>query len=86
VRWLRDLVREGRLGNVLGVSLRGTRPDDVWEGLLDAPYEFHADVANGATILTIPACEAAWNSGSDSHLMILHGGVALVCQENPRHG
>jgi len=58
VRWLRDLVREGRLGNVLGVSLRGSGPDDVWEGLLDAPYEFHADVANGATMLTIPAGHA----------------------------
>jgi hypothetical protein len=31
-------------------------------------------------------CESAPNNGSDSHLMILHGGVALVCQENPRHG
>jgi predicted dehydrogenase len=58
VRWLRDLVREGWLGNVLGVSLRGTGPDDVWKGLLDAPYEFHADVANGATMLTIPAGHA----------------------------
>src|SRR5688572_1878865 len=34
----------------------------------------------------LPRCVSAWNKGSDSHLMILHGGVALVCEENQRHG
>jgi hypothetical protein len=31
-------------------------------------------------------CQSARKRGSDSHLMILRGGVALVCQENQRHG
>jgi predicted dehydrogenase len=58
VRWLRDLARNGWLGKILGVSVRGTGPDDVWAGVLDEPYEFHADVANGATMLTIPTGHA----------------------------
>ena len=31
-------------------------------------------------------CVPAWNKGSDSDLMILHGGIALVSEENQRHG
>lgn len=58
MRWVRDLVAQGWFGKVLGISIRGTGPDDVWAGILDAWYEFHADVANGATMLSIPAAHA----------------------------
>jgi predicted dehydrogenase len=55
---VRDLVANGYVGKVLGTSIKGSAPHEVWDGVVDPPYEFHADPANGATMLSIPAGHA----------------------------
>lgn len=55
IRYVRDLVGDGFVGKLLGSSIRGSAPHEVWAGVLDRPYEFHAEPANGATLLSIPA-------------------------------
>jgi len=53
IRYLRDLVAQGYIGEPLSTSVRGYTPDGQWMGRFDPPYEFMAQKANGATFLTI---------------------------------
>lgn len=58
VRYARQLVREGYVGEVLGTTMQGCGPDDLWAGVLDPPYEVTADNSNGSTLLAIVAGHA----------------------------
>ncbi len=58
VRYVRDLIADGYVGRPLSTAIIGAAPHEVWAGVLDEPYESHADPANGATLLTIPAAHA----------------------------
>lgn len=58
VRYARQLVQDGYIGAVLGTSMRGCGPDDLWAGILDPPYEATAEKSNGATLLSIVAGHA----------------------------
>lgn len=46
------------MGTLLGTTMRGCGPDEVWAGRLDPALEFHADRTNGATLLSIVAGHA----------------------------
>jgi predicted dehydrogenase len=48
VRCVRDLVADGYLEKPLGTVIKAGAPHAVCAGVLDEPYEFHADPANGA--------------------------------------
>lgn len=52
VRFLRDLVRDGAIGEVLSTTLSGTGMR--WGATVDPHVEYLLDVANGGTLLTIP--------------------------------
>ena len=89
VRYLRDLVAEGYIGKLLGTRMAGTGPDEVWAGVLGPAYEFHADVTNGATLLSIPAGHALaqlrfalGELASVSSTLIARRGEALRVRDN----
>lgn len=91
VRYLRDLVAEGYVGELLGSSIKGCGPDDVWAGVLEPPFEFHADIANGATMLSIPAGHAlemlAYALGDFVHVsatLLARRGEALRVRDGAR--
>jgi hypothetical protein len=48
----------------------------------DSEFAFFAGLSIGSQ----PDPRSARKKGSDSHLLILRGGVALVSEENQRHG
>lgn len=84
VRHLRALVAGGYVGKLLGTSIRGCGPDEVWAGRLDAPFEFHGDVTSGATLLAIPAghaleqlCFALGEFASVSSTLVARRGEAV---------
>jgi predicted dehydrogenase len=52
IMYLRDLVAEGYIGEVLSTSLTGTGV--TWGGVIQQPNAYTLDVANGANLLTIP--------------------------------
>lgn len=53
VRFLRDLVRQGAIGRPLSTSIRAHPIEAMWYGHFDPPFEFMAESANGATMLSI---------------------------------
>jgi predicted dehydrogenase len=53
IRFLRDLVRQGAIGRPLSTSIRAHPTEATWYGLFDPPFEFMANSANGATMLSI---------------------------------
>lgn len=53
VRFLRDLVRQGAIGRPLSTSIRAHPTEATWYGHFDPPFEFMAESANGATMLSI---------------------------------
>lgn len=52
VRYVRDLVSEGFVGDVLSSTLVGSGMG--WGGVVDPPNAYTLDVSNGANMLTIP--------------------------------
>ena len=50
---LRDMIRQGAIGRPLSTSLRAHLDEDTWLGRFAPPYEFMANEANGATMLSI---------------------------------
>jgi predicted dehydrogenase len=52
VNYVRDLVADGYLGEVLSTTLVGSGL--AWGAFMDAPNAYTADRRNGATLLTIP--------------------------------
>jgi predicted dehydrogenase len=52
VAFVKDLVAQGFVGEVLSTSVIGTGMN--WGAYVDAPNAYTANVANGATVLTIP--------------------------------
>jgi predicted dehydrogenase len=55
---VRELLADGYVGKIIGTSMKGCAPHAVWDGVLEPSYEFHADPANGATMLSIPTGHA----------------------------
>jgi predicted dehydrogenase len=53
VRYLRDLIRQGGIGRPLSTSVRAHPSGDMWLGRFDPSFEYMADNANGATMLSI---------------------------------
>ncbi|VXB15567.1 Gfo/Idh/MocA family protein [Massilia sp. 9I] len=53
IRFLRDLVRQGVIGRPLSTSIRAHPTEATWYGHFDPPFEYMADSANGATMLSI---------------------------------
>jgi predicted dehydrogenase len=51
VRYLRDLIADGYVGEVLSVTVIGSGMN--WGSIIDAGNAYSADIANGATMLTI---------------------------------
>ncbi len=49
---VRDLIAEGYVGEVLSTTLVGSGMN--WGAVIDQPNAYTADIANGATLLTIP--------------------------------
>ncbi|MBC7807939.1 MAG: Gfo/Idh/MocA family oxidoreductase [Akkermansiaceae bacterium] len=89
VVYLRDLVADGYVGKILGTSIRGCGPDDVWTGRLDPHFEFHADKENGATLLTIAVghaleqlCYALGEFATVSSTLIARRGEAFRVRDN----
>lgn len=52
INYVRDLVREGYVGEVLSTTLIGSGMN--WGAVIDQPNAYTADRRNGATLLTIP--------------------------------
>lgn len=52
ISYVRDLVADGYVGDVLSSSVIGTGMN--WGGVMDAPNAYTADRRNGATMLSIP--------------------------------
>ena len=52
INYVRDLVRQGYVGEVLSTTLVGSGMN--WGAVIDQPNAYTADKANGATLLTIP--------------------------------
>src|SRR5262249_48024948 len=53
IRYLRDLIRQDVIGRPLSTSIRAHPTESMWVGRFDPPFEFMADTANGATLLSI---------------------------------
>jgi len=54
VRYVRDLVADGRVGRILGTRIVSACSDDLWVGRLAPEYESSADPDSGNTLLAIP--------------------------------
>lgn len=52
VNYVRDLIKQGYLGEVLSTTLIGSGMN--WGAVIDQPNAYTADIRNGATLLTIP--------------------------------
>lgn len=53
IRFLRELVRQGAIGRPLSTSIRAHPGEATWYGHFDPPFEFMAESANGANMLSI---------------------------------
>jgi predicted dehydrogenase len=53
IRFLRDLVRGGAIGRPLSTSIRAHLSEPMWLGQFDPQFEFMAESAHGATMLSI---------------------------------
>jgi predicted dehydrogenase len=53
VRYLRDLVRGGAIGQPLSTSIRAHPAEAMWRGHFDPQFEFMAKIEHGATLLSI---------------------------------
>jgi predicted dehydrogenase len=75
MNYLRDLVAEGYVGEVLSTTVIGSA-GGVWGAYSDANSRYLLDPANGATLLTVPFSHAldglAWVLGESQRLHIEH--------------
>lgn len=86
---VKDLVAEGYVGKVLGVTMLTTSP--TWGSTTDAASTYLFNRANGATLLSIPGghsldalCHALGEFREVSAAVISHGGEATVTGTNKR--
>jgi len=75
MNYLRDLVADGYVGEVLSTTVIGSA-GDTWGAYSDPNSRYLLDPANGATLLTVPFSHAldglAWVLGEPHRLRIEH--------------